>query len=123
MKKILHIVEAYGGGVFTVLTDLLNELANIEEYEIVLAYSKRPQTPNNYMELIDSRIRLIEINNFVRNINPIKDIKAFIEIKQIIKKENPDIIHLHSSKAGVIGRVAANGKNIVCFTIHMGFHF
>ena len=38
-KKVLHIVEAFGGGIFSMLSDLLNELG--DEYEIVVAYSLR----------------------------------------------------------------------------------
>ena len=107
-KKILHIVESFGGGVFTFLVDLLNEMS--EEYEIAIAYSKREQTPENFKEYFSSKIKFIEVKNFTRRINPVKDLKAFFEIKKIIKEENPDIIHLHSSKAGFTGRFAANGK-------------
>ena len=37
-KKILHLVEAFGGGVFTFLVELSNSMS--EDYEIVIAYSK-----------------------------------------------------------------------------------
>ncbi|MDA2899885.1 hypothetical protein OQI88_12795 [Lactococcus lactis] len=48
-------------------------------------------------------MHLIKVNNFTRQIS-IHDIKAFFEIKKICKNVNPDIIHLHSAKAGVLGR-------------------
>ena len=60
----------------------------------------------------------------VRQINPLKDIKALYSIYKIIKKEKPLIVHTHSSKAGILGRFAAKLckiKNIV-HTIH-GFGF
>ena len=120
-KKILHIVESFGGGVFTFLVDLLNEIA--DEYEIVVAYSKRQQTPENFKEYFSSKIRFIEVKNFTRKINLVKDLKAFFEIKKIIKEENPDIIHLHSSKAGFIGRFAANGKKKTILYNPHGFSF
>ena len=47
-KKVLHVVESFGGGVFTFLSDLLNEMS--DEYEIVVAYSMRKQTPENFKE-------------------------------------------------------------------------
>ena len=46
MKKILYIVEAMGGGIFTYIVDLANELVN--EFDIYIAYAVRPQTPSNY---------------------------------------------------------------------------
>ena len=45
-KKILHLVEAFGGGVFTFLVELAN--ATCEDYDVVIAYSKRKQTPENF---------------------------------------------------------------------------
>ena len=74
------------------------------------------------MDYFDKRINLIKVENFCRSINPIKDIKAMLELKQIEKKIKPDIIHLHSSKAGAIGRIAFNGKIPMFYTPH-GYSF
>ena len=41
-----------------------------------------------------------------RALNPLKDIKAIVESIRVIKKEKPDIIHCHSAKGGVVGRIA-----------------
>lgn len=120
-KKILFIVEAMGGGVFTYIVDLANELIN--EYDIYIAYAVRKQTPKNYYDYFDKRIHLIEVKNFSRSINPIKDIKAFFEIKNIAKRVKPDIIHLHSSKAGALGRFAFNGRKIPLFYTPHGYSF
>ncbi len=120
-KKVLHIVEAFGGGVFTVLNDLINGTS--DDYEIVVAYSLRAQTPKNFREFFDSKVKFIEVKNFTRSINPKKDIKALKEIKRIVKEEKPDIVHLHSSKAGVLGRLAVNGNKIRMFYNPHGFSF
>ena len=119
-KKILYIVEAMGGGIFSYIVDLSNELINY--YDIYIAYAVRKQTPQNYMDYFDKRINLIKVENFCRSINPIKDIKAMLELKQIEKKIKPDTIHLHSSKAGAIGRIAFNGKIPMFYTPH-GYSF
>jgi glycosyltransferase involved in cell wall biosynthesis len=42
-----------------------------------------------------------------RPINPFKDLLALIEIYRFIKKNNIEIVHTHSSKAGILGRLAA----------------
>lgn len=97
-KKILYIVEAMGGGVFTYIVDLANEL--VDTYDMYIAYAVRKQTPSNYKEYFDKRIHLIKVKNFARAINATKDIAAFFEIRKIAKEIKPDIIHLHSSKAG-----------------------
>ena len=120
MKKVLHVVEAFGGGVFTFLVDLLNAMAN--EYEVVLACSTRPQTPENYKDYFDKRIKIIELKYGERSIG-YKDFKLYLEIRKIIKEENPDVLHLHSSKAGLFGRFSVkNGKMKVFYNPH-GFSF
>ena len=120
-KKLLFIVEAMGGGVFTYIVDLANELC--KTYDIYIAYATRPQTPENYREYFNNNIRLIEVRNFTRSINPMKDIAAISEVKRIAKEIQPDIIHLHSSKAGVVGRIAFNGKNVPLFYTPHGYSF
>ena len=111
-KKILYIVEAMGGGVFTYIVDLANELVN--SCDMYIAYAVRKQTPGNYKDYFDKRIHLIEVENFVRSINPTKDIAAFFEIKKIAAEIKPDVIHLH--------RMAFNGKVPMFYTPH-GYSF
>lgn len=120
-KKILHIVESLGGGIFSFLVDLVNNTD--DEFDITIAYGIRVETPENFKSYFSNNIKFIEVKNFTRNINPIKDLKAFFEVKKIIKEENPDVIHLHSSKAGFIGRFATNcKKKTVLYNPH-GFSF
>ena len=120
-KKILHIVEAFGGGIFSFFNDLAKYTE--DDFEIVIAYSMRKETPNDFKNYFSDKIKFIEVKNFARSINPIKDLKAFCEIKKIIKQEKPDIIHLHSSKAGFVGRFAANGKKVKMLYNPHGFSF
>ncbi|MFR5295694.1 MAG: hypothetical protein ACLTF6_13435 [Clostridium sp.] len=77
----MYIVEAMGGGVFTYIVDLSNELVN--SYDMYIAYAVRKQTPENYKDYFDKRIHLIEVKNFGRAIDPVKDIMAFVEVKRI----------------------------------------
>ena len=53
-KKILYIVEAMGGGVFTYIVDLANEL--VDTYDMYIAYAVRKQTPSNYKDYFDKRM-------------------------------------------------------------------
>lgn len=52
-------------------------------------------------------------------ISPIKDLIALFRLIAIIKRENPDLLHCHSTKAGMLGRLAALACNKPClFTVH-----
>lgn len=59
------------------------------------------------------------IDSVKRKISPLNDIRSVLVLRKLIKKINPDIIHLHSSKAGILGRLAAIGLDCkVIFTVH-----
>ena len=51
-------------------------------------------------------VRPICIPELSRELNPLKDLIAFVKICRIIKAEKPDIIHTHTAKAGALGRIA-----------------
>lgn len=64
-------------------------------------------------------IKVHILSNIVREISLSKDIRAVFQIRALIKKIAPDIIGLHSSKAGILGRIAAWGLSIpIVFTVH-----
>lgn len=118
-KKILMVCEAFGGGVFTYVSQLCNDMT--EYFDVYLAYSLRPQTPKNYKEFLNDNVHLIEMKCVgVKNLFSLKsDFNAIRELREIEKNIRPDIIHLHSSVAGGLGRIAYKGeKNSVVYTPH-----
>lgn len=120
-KKILYFVEAFGGGVFTYLANLSNALC--DDFDIYIAYGIRKQTPQNFEKYFDKRIHLIQVKNYQREISFSKDLAALKEMKKIAKKVQPDVIHLNSSKAGILGRwLFRNSKTPVFYTPH-GYSF
>lgn len=127
--KIVQFVEAFGGGVYTYVKDLCNFLATHQsdiDCEIHLIYS--PNRVELDKELFHKEIHpevyLYEID-MQRSINLKKDWNVISETRNILKKIKPDIIHLHSAKAGVMGRFACLGllptKNVY-YSPH-GFSF
>ncbi len=60
-----------------------------------------------------------------RNLNPLKDAQAYLAVKRQLKDYQPDVVHTHSSKAGILGRRAAWALGLPCVhTIHgAAFHF
>lgn len=119
--RLLYFVEAMGGGVFTYIVDLANSLA--DDYDVYIGYATRKQTPENYKDYFDKRVHLIKIENFSRSTSPIKAYKAAKEMKRVAKDVHPDVIHLHSSIAGTIGRLIFNGKKVPVFYTPHGYSF
>ncbi|MBB4824898.1 glycosyltransferase involved in cell wall biosynthesis [Sporosarcina luteola] len=64
-------------------------------------------------------IPIHSIRYLVRELKPLQDVKAFLETRRLLKKVGPDLVATHSSKAGIIGRLAARSLHIpVIFTAH-----
>ena len=108
-QKILMVCEAFGGGVFTYVSQLCNDMC--DDFDVYLTYSLRPQTPKNYKEFLDERVHLIQVESLgIKGLTSISnDIKAIKELRRIEKEVQPDVIHLHSSIAGGMGRLAFKG--------------
>jgi glycosyltransferase involved in cell wall biosynthesis len=66
------------------------------------------------------RIPLTLIPELVREINPVKDSIAAYKLVKMFKREQPHIVHTHSSKTGIIGRWAARlaGVPVIVHTVH-----
>jgi len=70
-------------------------------------------------------LRLYRSRFLNRNLNPLLDLFTFIELCIYIRKNKIDIVHTHSSKAGILGRIAArfSGAKIIVHTVHgWSFH-
>lgn len=118
-KKLLMVCEAFGGGVFAYVSQLCNDMC--EDFDVYLAYALRPQTPKNYMDAMDPRVHMIEVKTFGgRLTNFFQDAQAVNELKKIARTVKPNIIHLHSSIAGGVGRIAFKSckKYKVVYTPH-----
>lgn len=118
MKRILMVCEAFGGGVFNYVSQLCNDMCG--HFDIYIAYRMRSLTPKNYKDIFDSRVHFIEVEHFGRKLTDLRGVSRTIkELRKIEEEVKPDIIHLHSSIAGGIGRLAFRGKNnVVVYTPH-----
>lgn len=64
------------------------------------------------------------IKNLSRSIHPINDLRAFFQVRRELKRIRPHVVHTHSSKAGIIGRLAAYFLRVpvIVHSVH-GFSF
>ena len=96
--KVLHVVEAFCGGVFGALQGMVNG-AN-DDIQMYVFHAMRPTTPKNYKEIFKPGTVFIESKFLTREIDPAMDLKACKELQKVVKDVRPDVVHLHSSKAG-----------------------
>jgi len=106
--KVLHISETFAAGVYTYIKDICQFFDRIDEVETYVVYSGIRKDTNRERFAVDfpKSVTLEEVK-MNREISPLNDFRSLLKLIKIIKQIKPDIIHLHSSKAGVIGRVAS----------------
>src|SRR3989338_1463671 len=118
--KILYLItQSEWGGAQRYIFDLANNLKN--DYEITVTAGGEDEL---LKEINEIGVRTFPLKNLVREISPAKDILAYFEIKKLAKLIKPDILHLNSSKAGVLGAFAGKhaGVKKIIYTVH-GFSF
>jgi len=106
-KKLLHITRPTEFGIYRFLADLI-KYTRKDRYNIVVACPLQGPLAG-YLGKHDIRVVPLDIR---RNINPIADAKAFFSILAILKRERPDLVHTHCSKAGFLGRIASKSIGI-----------
>lgn len=120
--KILHVVEPFATGVLSFIQELCNNQADMG-HDVTIAYGVREGTPKNVEEMFDSRIKMVQVKAFNGALKSLLNPKAYIEINRIYRNFNPDVVHLHSSASGFIGRISIPcHKTKVFYTPH-GYSF
>lgn len=111
--RILQIITLCElGGAQSVVINLANKLC--ENHEVIVVAG---EGDGKMFSLLDSRVKTDRILSLVRKLSPLNEAKTIIAMKRLYNKYNPDIIHLHSSKAGLLGRLAFP-KNKIVYTVH-----
>lgn len=120
-KKILHIAEPFATGVLSFLVDITRR--QVEEYEIYILWGQRELTPENVEKLFDPRIKLIKIESFKGALGTVLNPKAYKEVRHWYNEIQPDIVHMHSSASGFVGRWALPIGKVKAFYTPHGYSF
>ena len=121
MKTIMHVTEVLSGGVLPVITGICNGLC--DKYRFVVVYGIRFDTPRNLDEIFDPRVKLIPLQSLKLKMSVRGDFEAIRDIKRCIIEEKPDVIHIHSTKAGIDARVGLLGSKVKKYYTPHGFCF
>lgn len=127
--KVVHIITKLELGGAQKNTLYTVEHLNKEKFEVYLMSGCGGILDNEATKLKEKNIKVFFLKNLVREISPIKDILALFEIYNYLKIISPDIVHTHSSKAGILGRWSAffvnffNRKKIKIIHTFHGFAF
>ena len=121
-KKALQVITlSEWGGAQQVCYDLATRLHG-DEFTVEVACA--PGGPL-VEKLKKSGIKVHQINSLKRDFSPIQDLKCLFQLYSLIRRGKYQIVHCHSTKAGILGRIAAWLARVprIYFTVHgWGFY-
>jgi glycosyltransferase involved in cell wall biosynthesis len=100
-------------------------LAAIPRYRVSLVTGPETGSEGDLLEGREQGLDIVRVPHLVRSIHPASDAMALASLYNLFRRTRPSIVHTHSSKAGVLGRMAARaaGVPVVVHTLHsLVFH-
>ena len=119
--KVLHIITRMNtGGPAVFLDHLINAISKLG-CESVIAYGYCESNEADYTDNHKLNAKLVKIKSLHRSLNPLDDMRTFFQIRKVIKQVKPDLVNTHTSKGGVLGRLAAKSVSRKMPVVHT-FH-
>ena len=100
---------------------LTAQLLRAEGWDVDVVSGPQTGSEGSLIETVRERgIPLILEPTLVREVNPVKDFLAIFRLARLMRQGQYQIVHTHSSKAGIVGRWAAKlaGVPIIVHTVH-----
>ena len=105
--KVMQIIARMNvGGPAVIVAELMRGLDK-SEFEQILVTGFCDENEADYLDTVAKDIKANRIAGLGRSISLIADLKAFFGLVSLIRKYKPDVIHTHTAKAGVLGRLAS----------------
>lgn len=105
--RVLRIIARMNvGGPAVQISGLMRGL-DPERFDHTLVTGYCAPDEADYLETQAPDVQATRIQGLGRAINPGDDVRAFAELRKVIREFDPDIVHTHTAKAGVVGRLSA----------------
>ena len=116
--KVMHIIARMNvGGPAVEITELMRGLApNVISQRLVTGHCGIDEA--DFLETQAPDISATRIEGLGRSIRPTDDARALATLVRMIRASRPDIVHTHTTKAGVLGRIAAKASGVGAKVIH-----
>lgn len=113
--KIVHLLHSIGG--VDVYLRLVLQNLSTDLFENIVVHGKK-DTLIPFVDKNGNKVHEYKVSIF-RDIEIFNDIKSIVETYKIIRKERPNLIHAHSAKGGIVGRIVGRVLGIkVLYTPH-----
>ncbi len=116
--RILHIVESFAAGCLTALSTLCHAVRPGFRHSV--AYAPREETPVDFASLFPNDV---DFHHVAMGVGVVSGVQACRTLHALIRRIQPDVVHCHSSKAGVYGRIVARGCGVPSVYTPHGYAF
>ncbi|MCE5218149.1 glycosyltransferase family 4 protein [bacterium] len=119
--KVLHIITkmvACGGASLTAKLLAEHQASEQSAFEPALAYGLGTEEEEEALSVAGS-VEQFQVASLVRPLRPLQDWRALGELREVIRSYRPAVVHTHSSKAGVLGRLAARKERVPVIVHHV----
>jgi glycosyltransferase involved in cell wall biosynthesis len=65
------------------------------------------------LEKVDARVKVVRLPSLLRQVAPLSDLRAQWQLVSMFRRSRPDVVHTHTSKAGILGRLAARANRVL----------
>ena len=104
--KVMQIIARMNvGGPAVLVADLMRNF-DPKLVNAVLVTGYCDENESDYLDEVAKDVKAIRVPGLGRSVSPLRDVNAFFLLIKEIRKFKPDVIHTHTAKAGVLGRVA-----------------
>ena len=104
--KVMQIIARMNvGGPAVLVADLMRSLDS-QKFSTVLVTGYCDENESDYLDEVAHDVAAVRIPGLGRSVSPLKDLGAFFLLIKEIRAFKPDVIHTHTAKAGVLGRLA-----------------
>ena len=104
--KVMQVIARMNvGGPAILVADLMRNLDS-QKFSTVLVTGYCDDNESDYLDEVARDVAAIRIPGLGRSVSPLKDLGAFFLLMKEIRRFKPDVIHTHTAKAGVLGRLA-----------------
>jgi glycosyltransferase involved in cell wall biosynthesis len=108
IRVLLVITRLTVGGDTNVVLDIANHFGNHPDFEAALAVGPVPEGETDLTYLArEHGIPTTIVPSLVNQINPVLNLAALRQLRSVMVQGKYDIVHTHSSVAGIVGRLAA----------------
>ena len=103
--RVLHLVTRMNVGGVAVLIDNLLENVDSSKFEVLLVTGNCEAPEGDYLDSKSPSYRIIRLPRFHKSLNLRDDLSSIISLIKILREFKPQIVHTHTSKAGLFGRL------------------